>query len=301
MNKTYAKSEQTNQVSLLSQKWVDYQLLVKFRLSSLVVFSAVMAYLIAAGSSASWVSICVLTLGGFLVTGASNALNQVLEKDYDKLMKRTENRPLAAGRMENSEAVMAAGFMSLFGIVLLALFNPWTAFLGTCSLLLYSFVYTPMKRISPIAVLIGAVPGALPTMIGVVAFEGTITALALVLFGIQFLWQFPHFWAIAWLGHDDYTNAGFKLLPSKSGREDKNTARQAFIYTLLLLPLSFVPYLMGICGIVSAYVVFVLALIYAYYGFEFFRWNNRKTARQLMFCSFFYLPLVLIAFVIDKI
>ncbi|MEM9918944.1 MAG: heme o synthase [Bacteroidota bacterium] len=286
---------------MIGQKVRDYQLLTKFRLSSLVVFSSVMAYLIAAGGTAAWLPLILLACGGWLVTAAANTLNQVLERDFDRLMKRTEDRPLAAGRMTVSEAVMAAGFMSLIGITILALFNPWTAFLGTLSFIFYSFIYTPMKRLSPIAVFVGAIPGALPTMIGAVAYEGEITMLALVLFAIQFLWQFPHFWAIAWLSHEDYSKAGFYLLPAKGGVEDRNTGLQSFIYALLLVPVVLVPYWMGATGWISAVLVLIFSLIYAFYGWNFYRDFTRASARKLMFSSFFYLPMVLIVLVLDKI
>lgn len=276
-------------------------MLVKFRLTITVVFSSVMAYLIAAESTINWVAIGILALGGFLVTGASNALNQVLEKDYDKLMKRTANRPLATGRMSVSEAVMAAGLMSVIGITLLALFNVWAAFFGMLALLLYAFVYTPMKRVSPIAVLIGAFPGALPTLIGAVAVQGELTMLGLMLFAIQFFWQFPHFWSIGWLGYEDYNKAGYKLLPAKYGQEDRNTGLQSFLYALFLLPIGLMPYWAGVSGIISAIFVLILSGIYAGLGWNFYRQNDRKAALRLMFFSFLYNPMVLIALFLDKI
>lgn len=279
----------------------DYKQLVKFRLTMTVVFSSVMAYLIASGSGINWLAIGILATGGFLVTGAANTLNQVLEKDYDRLMKRTANRPLAAGRMTISEAVMAAGLMSLVGICLLALFNPWAAFFGTLALVSYAFLYTPMKRISTIAVLIGAVPGALPTLIGCVAAQGELTTLAFVLFGIQFFWQFPHFWSIGWLGFEDYQKAGYKLLPALAGQPDPSTGLHSFIYALFLLPVGVAPFLIGISGVYSAVFVMVLTLGYASLGWNFYRRSDRKSALLLMFYSFVYLPLTLVALYIDKL
>ena len=199
----------------------DLAQLVKFRLSATVVISSLLAYLIAAAGEINIMALVILAAGGFLTTGAANTLNQVLEKDFDRLMKRTADRPLAAGRMKISDAVLAAGFMSLFGISFLALFNPWTAFFGTFALVSYAFVYTPMKRVSPGAVAIGAVPGALPTLIGCVAAQGELTALGLTLFAIQFCWQFPHFWSIAYLGYEDYSNAGYKLVPEAEAVRDR--------------------------------------------------------------------------------
>ncbi len=275
-------------------------MLVKFRLTATVVFSSVMAYLIASEGAINWVAIIILAMGGFLVTSASNALNQVLEKDYDRLMKRTANRPLAAGRMSVSEAVMAAGLMSVVGVTLLALFNVWAAFFGMLALLLYAFVYTPMKRISPLAVLIGAFPGALPTLIGVVAVQGELTMLGLVLFAIQFFWQFPHFWSIGWLGYEDYNKAGYKLLPAK-GLEDRNTGLQSFLYALFLLPIGLLPYFFGMSGIVSAVIVLILSIAYTFLSWNFYKQNNRSAALRVMFFSFLYNPLVLIALFLDKI
>ena len=259
-----------------------------------------MAYLIAADNIVLQ-QVLLLALGGFLITGAANGINQVLEKDFDVLMKRTANRPIAAGRMSVSSGVLYSGFMSLAGIVCLALFNPLTAFLGMISFLLYAFVYTPLKRITPTSVIIGAIPGALPMMIGVVALSGGMTALALVLFGIQFFWQMPHFWAIAWLGSEDYNQAGFKIIPTANGKKDGSLGLQAFLYALMLLPLSWATYLIGINSIVTGILLSLAALGYAYFGWMLYKKNDRKSARNLMFSSFFYLPFVLFVMLIDKI
>ncbi|MEO0332335.1 MAG: heme o synthase, partial [Bacteroidota bacterium] len=280
--------------SELFQKVRDYQQLVKLRLNLTVVFSSLMAYLIGASGPIDWIALLVLALGGFLVTGAANTLNQVLESEFDANMKRTADRPLAAGRMKSSEAVMAAGMMSMFGITLLALFNPWTAFFGTLALVLYAFLYTPMKRISPLAVTIGAVPGALPTLIGVVAAQGTITTLGITLFFIQFLWQFPHFWSIGWLGFEDYKKAGYKIMPERNGQQDPNIAFQALLYALFLIPVSFVPFYLGETGIVSMISLLVLSVLYAVFAFIFYKKQNRKAALGLMFYSFCYIPFGLI-------
>jgi protoheme IX farnesyltransferase len=286
----------------LGQKVRDYYLLVKLRLTLTVVFSSVMAYLIAAPGAVDFLSLSVLALGGFFVTGASNALNQVLERDYDKLMKRTADRPLAAGRMSVSEAVMAAGLMSLFGISLLALFNPWVAFFGMAALVSYAFLYTPMKRISPLAVLIGAVPGALPTLIGAAAAQGELTMLGFVLFALQFFWQFPHFWSIGWLGHEDYRRAGYRLLPTlEDGRPDRDIARQSFVYALFLLPVVVLPWLLGVSGALSALIAGALTLAYAAFAWRFYARADRAAALALMFYSFVYLPLTLVILFVDKI
>jgi len=282
------------------QKLKDYHMLVKFRLTLTVVFSSVVAFAIAA-DVLHWGAVAILAAGGFLVTGAANTLNQVLEKDFDRLMKRTADRPLAAGRMTVSEAVMFAGLQSLFGITLLALFNPWAAFFGTFSLVLYAFLYTPLKRISPVAVFVGAIPGALPTLIGCVAAQGTLTPLALSLFTLQFLWQFPHFWSIGWLGFEDYNKAGYQLVPSKDGQPDRSIALQSFVLALCLVPVGLTPYWIGAAGVVSAGVVVVLSLVYAGFSWNFYQKTDRRSALMLMFFSFLYIPVSLLAFFADKI
>lgn len=285
----------------LRQSISDYNKLFKTKLSLLVVFSAVVSFMIASEGTINVLGVLVLGLGGFLITAAANTLNQVLEREYDQQMIRTADRPLATGRMTVSKAVLIAGFLSLIGIILLAFFNPWTALLGTISLILYAFVYTPMKRVSPIAVMIGAVPGALPTAIGVVAFDGVISNLALALFAIQFFWQFPHFWAIAWVGDEDYKKAGFQLLPSKTGEKDENTGFQSFIYAILLIIVSWMPYYLEVTGILSAVVLTVIGVVYAFYSWKLYKDCTREAALRLMFCSFIYLPVALIALLVDVI
>jgi heme o synthase len=296
-----SRTEAVNPVSLVSQKVRDFGELVKFKLNLTVVFSAVMAYLIASTGETNWLAVGILSLGGFCVAGAANALNQVLERDFDKLMKRTASRPVATGRMSISEAVLTAGLLSILGLMLLATFNPWASFFGVMALLSYAFLYTPMKRISPAAIAIGAFPGALPMLIGCVAFQGELTSLALALFAIQFFWQFPHFGAISWLGFEDYQKAGFKFVASKNGERDRSIGMQGFIYALLLIPVGLVPYFSGTTGLISAIVTSVLALSYAWFGWNLNRKNDRKSAMQLMFSSFFYLPLALFALWLDKI
>lgn len=304
LNSVVAEQASTN-VPFASLFWLriqDLLQLVKFRLSATVVVSSLLAYLIAAAGEINLTALLILAAGGFLTTGAANTLNQVLEKDFDRLMKRTADRPLAAGRMKISEAVLAAGFMSLFGISLLALFNPWTAFFGTFALVSYAFVYTPMKRVSPGAVAIGAIPGALPTLIGCVAAQGELTWLGLTLFAIQFCWQFPHFWSIAYLGHEDYSNAGYKLVPEVEGGIDlKKLGRQALAYAGALIPLAILPAYLGATGWISASIVAVLGVAYSYFAWQFLQKPERKTALQLMFFSFGYIPLSLLLYWADKI
>ena len=274
------------------QTLTDLAALVKFRLSATVVLSSVLAYMIALGGTGfSWWGIIVLTAGGFFTTAAANVLNELLEKDYDKLMVRTSNRPLAEGRLSMSDALLIAGFSSIGGITLLALFNPWTAFLGMVSLISYAFVYTPLKRVGPVAVLVGAIPGALPALIGSAAAETQITVLGLTLFAIQFFWQLPHFYAIGYLGHDDYVKAGFKLVPSISGLADTRTlGRDAVAATIVLLPLGVVPLLLGVTSLWATMIVALLGVIFLYLAIHFYRSPSRKTALAMMFFSFAYLP-----------
>lgn len=279
----------------------DFAQLIKLNLTLLVVFTSVMAYLISAQFNFSYSAVIFLALGGLLVTGASNALNQVLEKDYDKLMTRTANRPVASGRMSTSFAVMAAGMMSLFGITILALFNPLTAFLGMLSLMTYAFVYTPLKRYSSVAVLVGAVPGAMPMMIGCVAFDGYISTLALLLFAIQFLWQFPHFWAISKLSFDDYKKAGYLFIPSKGGEIDSRVMTESVIYASLLIPISIAIFYVLNMSFISLILLILAAVMYLHKSVLYFKAKDMHSAKQLMFASLIYLPVMLSVLIIDQI
>lgn len=271
-------------------------MLVKIRLTGVVVFSSALGYLIASQGSWTVNDLTFLIVGGFLVAGAANALNQVLEKDFDILMTRTAGRPVATGRMKPSEGVMFAGLSLLVGVVILSTFNTVTAFLGMVSFILYAFVYTPLKRYSTLAVPVGAIPGALPVMIGFTAFEGSITLMALSLFIIQFLWQFPHFWAIGYLGFDDYKKAGYKLLPSTDGKVDRNLGYSSMFYAFLILPVLFIMYIRLDVSLISVGITFLLTLAYIFLGHVLQNDFRRESALKLMFFSFFYLPLVLITF-----
>jgi len=281
-------------------KMDDLYLLVKFRLSLMVVASSVLAYFIAAGSSFSWSVFVLLFIGGFGITAAANGINQVLEREFDSLMERTKIRPLAANRMKSSEAVLISGFMLVIGIMCLSFINPVVSFLGMLSFMLYAFVYTPLKRYSTISVAIGAIPGAFPVLIGVVAHDGTLTLLGLTLFMIQFLWQFPHFWAISFLSFDDYNNAGFKLLPKgKDGNIDRNLGAYSAIYSLLIIPTVLIAYYAGLeTSMLALGGVILLTLIYTWYAIKMQIDKDRDSALKLMFSSFFYLPLVLLLYII---
>jgi heme o synthase len=286
----------------LIDKVKDIGVLMKFKLSLTVVFSAVMAFMIAVDTKIVLTDLIILFLGGMLTSGGASALNQVLEIDYDKNMKRTENRPLVTGKMSVSEAVLIAGVMSLVGVSLLALFNPLSAFLGMVSLISYAFIYTPLKRQSNIAVMVGAFPGAMPMVIGCTAAEGgQLTILGLSLFALQFVWQFPHFWAIAWLGDEDYKNAGFKLLPNSDGRKDKSIGLQSILMSLVLIPISWVPFYIGATGLISAIILSILALILAFFGYRLYKYCDRKMALHQMLYSILYLPLALLVLYFDKI
>jgi protoheme IX farnesyltransferase len=294
-------SEALNGLELIRSKARDYNQLVKVRLTSLVVFSSVITYLTASQGAINWFELTMLAIGGFLVTGSANGINQVIEKDFDKLMQRTANRPVATNRMSVLEASIFSGLIGIIGVSMIALFlNQISGILAFAALISYAFLYTPLKRISPISVFVGAFPGAIPTMLGWVAFTGKIDSSALVLFGVQFFWQFPHFWSIAWILDDDYKRAGFKMLPSNPGR-DKSTALQTLAFSLVLIPIGMLPAQMGISGLISGIVGIFGGLMLSYYAFRLFKSCEIKDAKKLMFASFIYLPMVQLAYLIDKI
>jgi protoheme IX farnesyltransferase len=277
-----------------------YFQLLKFRLSFTVAFSSAIGYILGAKELSLSRALLVM-LGGLLVTGSANIINQVFEKDLDKMMRRTEGRPLPTGRITPNEAWVFCVMLGVAGLLLLAYcFNPLTAALSLLSLILYGFIYTPLKTISPICVAVGAIPGGLPPMIGWVAATGFVGVPAWVLFGIQFMWQFPHFWAIAWVADDDYKRAGFRMLPSP-GERDLRTAFQIMTYTVLLIPVSLLPLVLGISGRVSAGVALVCGVLFLLMTVQLMRTQDRKAALSIMFASFLYLPIVQIALVLDKV
>jgi len=281
---------------------IDFAQLVKFRLTLTVVFSSLMAYWIALPLDRSYgYRLFSFLLGGFLITAAANVLNQVLEKNHDALMSRTLNRPLPSGRMNDSDAILIAGIMSVLGLILLATLNLWSSLLGAVSLLIYAFIYTPLKRISSFAVFVGAIPGALPVLIGTIAAQGYLSTLGLCLFAIQFFWQFPHFWAISWLGHQDYLKAGFKITPSLGVNPSSKTGFQAFIYALFLLPVFGLCHYFGIAGFITLLIYLVFSLIYIVLSYVLYLVNSKKAALNLLFFSFFFIPVVLGVFLIDKL
>ncbi len=278
-----------------------YVELVKFRLSFLVAFSAAFGYLLGHSAAINWMTFIALTLGGFLVSGSSITMNQILEQVFDARMKRTRERPLPTGRISNQEALAFALFTAFTGLSLLAWqTNLLTLSLAVLSMILYSFAYTPLKRVGPIAVFVGAIPGALPPLLGWVAATGSISHEALIIFGIQFIWQFPHFWAIAWIADEDYKKAGFKLLPG-NGKKDLNTAINIMIYTLFLLPLGLLPTYFQLTGITSGIIATVCGTLFLAQTFSLMKNNSRQSALKIMFGSFIYLPIVQLAYLIDKI
>jgi protoheme IX farnesyltransferase len=299
--KTVAQhNEEVIAISAIRQKVQDYQQLIKTRLTALVVFSAAVTYATAAKGAINWMDLTILSIGGFLVVAASNGLNQIIEKNYDILMVRTANRPVATNRMGITEAAIASSLMGIVGVALMGIYlNQLTSLLALASLVSYAFIYTPLKRISPVSVFVGAFPGALPVLIGWTAFSGQITSEALILFGVQFIWQFPHFWSIAWILDEDYKRAGFKMLPSYG--KHKNTALQNLAFTLLLIPVGFLPTQEGFTGIVSGVIAMAAGLTMTYFAFRLYKTCDNKDARRLMFASFLYLPLVQLAYLIDKI
>lgn len=280
-----------------------YFQLLKFRLSLTVAFSAAVGYMLGQHEFAwrmHWAGAILVMLGGLLVTGSANTINQIYEKDLDRLMKRTAKRPLPTGVLSVTEAWVFVFVTGLAGLLLLGLyFNPLTAAVSLVSLILYGFIYTPLKRISPICVAVGAIPGGLPPMIGWVAATGMITQEAWILFGIQFMWQFPHFWAIAWVLDEDYTKAGFKMLPTEGGR-NLRTAFQIMTYTLVLIPLSLLPFYFGMTNSIYPMVAAICGVLFLMQTFYLMRTVSKKAAMRIMFGSFLYLPIVQIALVLDK-
>jgi protoheme IX farnesyltransferase len=285
----------------LASKVKDYFQLIKFTLSFTVVFSCVVCYLLSPNVQFNLESVLLLFIAGMLITGSANAINQTVEKDTDALMKRTAGRPVASGRMRVNEAWAFAIITGFAGTILMwYYFNFLSAILGLFSLLLYAFVYTPLKKINSISVLVGAFPGALPCLIGWVAGTGRFGTGGWILFGIQFLWQFPHFWAIAWVAHKDYEKAGFKLLPGREG-PTKFTALQSVIYSMLMIPVGMLPFYFQISGSISLWILLACNLTMVYLSVRLFIQMNVQAARRVMFGSYFYLVIVFLSLLFDKV
>jgi len=281
--------------------FADFKEITKARLALSVVFSSIAGYFLGA-SEIDYTVLFLLTLGGYCMVGASNAFNQVLEKDLDALMNRTKNRPIPAGRMSVNTALLIAGVMTVLGIVLLYIVNPKTAMFGAISIFLYVCLYTPLKTKTPLAVFVGAFPGAIPFMLGWVAATNSFGIEPGTLFMIQFFWQFPHFWALGWMLHDDYEKGGFKMLPT--GKKDKGTLMQIIMYTIWMMIVSVIP-AFGVTGalhlsIVSAIIVFLMGGVMLYFAFRLFEKKDNISARKLMLASVSYITLMQIVYVADK-
>ncbi len=295
---------------LVMRKLKDYLQLVKLSLTIMVVFSSVLSFMLTKGFDAyedKLFRILMLFAGGMLVTGSANAINQVVEKETDALMKRTGKRPVAAGRMSVQEGWAFAIVTGALGIFVLGNYFNWLAAgLATFSLFLYAFIYTPLKKVNSIAVLVGAIPGALPCLIGWAAGDNTLSIGGWILFAFQFFWQFPHFWAIAWVAHKDYSSVGFKLLPADKG-PTKFTAMQTIAYSLLLVPVTLAPFFTGMCsyndtkGLISVGLLLLANLFMIGRCVTLYRKMDIGSARKVMFGSYMYLPVVLLALLLSKV
>jgi protoheme IX farnesyltransferase len=291
--------------SLILFKLREYALLTKFRLSVTVVLSGLLGYLFGAEyTQFSFGVFFLFVLSGLLITCSANAFNEVIEKDIDGIMERTKDRPLPTGRMTTSEAIIAAGVMGVSGLLILWLkFSSLAAIMGAISILSYAFIYTPMKKVSSAAVFVGAIPGALPPAIGYVCatYPSTFNYfIASLLFFIQFLWQFPHFWSIGWLRYEDYLKAGIMMLPSQSGKT-RYSAIHSLIYCAFLLIVSLMPYTFGMVGIYGASVMLIMGVFFLWTATQFYRNCDDASAKRVLLMSFAYLPIVQLAMVLDRI
>ena len=287
----------TNSTSFLS----NFKAVTKMGLSLSVVFSSIAGYLLAA-ESIHLFTLFLLAIGGYFMVGASNVFNQIIERDLDALMDRTKNRPIPTGRMSVSYAFVLAVILTITGLIILYTINERTAMFGAISICLYTSAYTPLKTKTPLSVFVGAIPGAIPFMLGWVAATGKFGIEPGVLFMLQFFWQFPHFWAIGWFLHNDYQKAGFNMLPT--GKRDKGTALQSIIYTAWTVLISLVP-VFGFTGslrlsVLAAIIVFASVLLFLNYGFQLFKNQTEKAARQLMLASVVYITSIQIIYVLDK-
>ncbi|MBB3124173.1 protoheme IX farnesyltransferase [Mesoflavibacter sabulilitoris] len=279
----------------------DFKEITKMRLSLSVVFSSIAGYLLGADTISVKVLI-LLALGGYFMVGASNAFNQIIEKDLDALMHRTKNRPVASGRMTVNTAFIIACVFTILGIVILYTINQQTAMFGAISIFLYTSVYTPLKTKTPLSVFVGAIPGAIPFMLGWVAATDHFGIEPGTLFALQFFWQFPHFWAIGWFLFEDYKRGGFFMLPT--GKQDKGTAIQVILYTIWTILVSIIP-VFGFTGklelsIVAAIIVFALGLVMLYYAILLYKKMTEKAAKQLMLSSVLYITIIQVIYVVDK-
>jgi len=293
-----------NSISIKSI-YLDFKAITKAGLAISVVFSSIAGFLLGVPDilSLDWMILLKLAIGGYCMVGASNAYNQVIEKDLDALMDRTKNRPVPAGRMSPNVALVVASILTAIGIVLLYTINPKTAMFGAISIFLYTSIYTPLKTVTSLSVFVGAIPGAIPFMLGWVAATGNFGIEAGTLFLIQFFWQFPHFWAIGWFLYEDYEKAGFFMLPT--GKKDNGTALQIILYTVWLIIASLLPSL-GYTGQlfispIAAVLVFLLGLWMLIYAVKLYQSRTTKAARALMLVSVSYITLLQLIYIFDKI
>lgn len=298
MKTTLDTATNTNSLSLIFD---DFKQITKAGLSFSVVFSSIAGYLLGA-EVFSWKILLLLSFGGYCMVGASNAFNQLIEKDLDALMKRTQNRPIPSGRMSTSVAFIIAIVFTIVGVTALYVVNPKTAMFGAISIFLYTCIYTPLKTKTPLAVFVGAFPGAIPFMLGWVAATNDFGIEPGTLFMIQFFWQFPHFWAIGWMLDDDYKRAGFKMLPT--GKKDKATAIQIIMYTIWMILASVFP-VTGLTGrlvlsVPAAIIIFLLGVGMLTFAFRLYQRRDNKSARALMLASVSYITLMQIVYVVDK-
>lgn len=294
-------AENLHTKSTLSLKVQDYVQLLKLRLTMLVVFSAAITFAYAAKGNLIWSDLWLMVLGGFLTTASANGFNQVIEKETDKLMKRTQGRPMPTSRMSATEGIIASIVMGLAGISILTFsFNIITGVLALFSIICYAFIYTPLKTRSSIAVFVGAIAGAMPPLLGYVAYSNSFGFEPGIMFAIQFIWQFPHFWAVAWVLDDDYKRAGMRLMPSVEGRS-KSSAFQIMLYTLILIPVSLLPLKFGMAGNTLAFISLIAGFVFFMQSVKLYRQCSVKAAKELMFGSFLYLPIVQITLLIDKL
>jgi|TARA_B110000967_G_C18897161_1_gene571570 protoheme IX farnesyltransferase len=279
----------------------DFKQLTKVGLSLSVVFSSIAGYLLAV-ETIDFKILVILTIGGYFMVGASNAFNQIIEKDTDALMKRTMNRPLPTERMSVNMAMFIAVTFTVLGIGMLYYINPKCALFGSISIFLYTCAYTPLKAVTPLTVFVGAIPGAIPFMLGWVAATNDFSIEPGTLFLIQFFWQFPHFWAIGWLQFDEYKKAGFNMLPM--GKKDRGAIKQIILYTIIMIIVSIIPVLRQTGDFwiypITAIIIFLFGVLMLYYAIQLYKHQTDKIARQLMLSSVLYITLIQIIYVVDK-
>ena len=297
MNSAVISENKTSMKTIIS----DFKQLTKVGLSLSVVFSSVAGYLLAV-ETVDYFILFLLAIGGFFMVGASNAFNQIIEKDTDAIMKRTQNRPLPTGRMSVNVALTIAIVFTVLGISILYSINPKSALFGAVSIFLYTCVYTPLKAVTPLTVFVGAIPGAIPFMLGWVAATNNFGIEAGFLFMIQFFWQFPHFWAIGWLQFDEYKKAGFNMLPM--GAKDRGAIKQIIFYTVIMILVSIAPVL-KVSGAfyiypITAVIIALLGIVMLYYGVKLYKSQENIDARKLMLSSVLYITVVQIIYVVDK-